>query len=72
MILSYVHDRLLILKLVLLTNSKYIHFRVGIEHTEGDSVAAYSAATFTRTAPAPVPEEPPPTIVENESSDDSD
>lgn len=46
------------------------HHRVGIEHTEGDNVAAYSAVTYSK-PPAPIPEQPP-TIAENESSDDSD
>uniref|UniRef100_A0A1Y1MPJ5 MHD domain-containing protein n=1 Tax=Photinus pyralis TaxID=7054 RepID=A0A1Y1MPJ5_PHOPY len=46
-------------------------YRVGIEHTEGDNVAAYSVATVTKPPPAPIPEQPP-AIPENESSDDSD
>ncbi|KAK4886737.1 hypothetical protein RN001_003008 [Aquatica leii] len=46
-------------------------YRVGIEHTEGENVAAYSVATVAKPTP-PVPEQQPSTIVENESSEDSD
>ncbi|KAK5643378.1 hypothetical protein RI129_007223 [Pyrocoelia pectoralis] len=46
-------------------------YRVGIEHTEGENVAAYSVATVTKPPPPPIQEQPP-VIAENESSDDSD
>ncbi|KAF5290563.1 hypothetical protein FQA39_LY14692 [Lamprigera yunnana] len=45
-------------------------YRVGIEHTEGENVAAYSVATIAKIT-SPVPEQPT-TIIENESSEDSD
>lgn len=47
------------------------NFRVGIEHTEGDTIAAYSAVTVAKPAPAPIQEQPP-TIAEDESSDSDD
>ncbi|KAF5294254.1 hypothetical protein FQR65_LT10840 [Abscondita terminalis] len=46
-------------------------YRVGIEHTEGENTAAYSVATIAKPV-APAPEQQPATIVENESSEDSD
>ncbi|KAJ8934044.1 hypothetical protein NQ314_013619 [Rhamnusium bicolor] len=45
-------------------------YRVGIEHTEGESPNPYAAATFV-SKPEPVVEEKPPTVAE-ESSSDSD
>ncbi|EFA02108.2 Protein stoned-B-like Protein [Tribolium castaneum] len=46
-------------------------YRVGIEHTEGESPNAYAAATFVKTA-APKEEEKPAPVPEEDSSSDSD
>ncbi|KAF7283272.1 hypothetical protein GWI33_001042 [Rhynchophorus ferrugineus] len=47
-------------------------YRVGIEHTEGESPNAYSAATYVSKPAAPPPMEEKPAPVAEESSSDSD